>query len=700
MLTPYGTYPEPLELVHDYENRKLLVRNRFYEVEHDLSRGGAIAAIRYGQIGDRNILVEPMGSFVELSDATRAWPTPSSLAFPPPSPHTAFTDLNDAQPEVHTGGNGDELRLRFGGWLCNPEGRSCGVRYEFEYRYRWGHIRVHKQFLFPQSGLDVLRLCVQRFVLRPEFSHWGYRPSPETDTRSDPFWGHALGQWGRARPGTHYDNALETRFIPCYVANAEAGRQGLEWFSSDLLSEWSYQITGRAGTGWFRIAPRADIDGVEVEISPLCLPRGSFQVKRALDFHFYHGFPILSGRAPQPFLHRAFNRRHWPTDDEVGGWAHTGIRNVHFHHDGDGGNDGLFWRDGSYPPFPPSDMAEYDRVIAACKRHRIGVITYVSNKELYPTTEAFLQHGDEWARKADDRARVIHNYWRNFEFGGQMCLRSGWLDFQKQYIETILSHHALDGIYFDWNQALYCHNPAHLPSVPGSPNGSDMLGTYALSPVGHWDIDELLEITEWTRRRVGPEGLVIVHNSMFPCAATEDFADHVVSMEWGYGQLSKGTPRPDELPLEWNFMGARSRGVISGNGLIAGAPALLEDMVNLLCMVTGTTPWPAREGALRLYSSLKGLDGARYRFYDWRNTIVRLDHPAMASAVYATDGEAIALIANLSANTERAICRVNAENGGLARTASVRSSDAGLWPANEPFPIELKGCELRVLRIA
>jgi hypothetical protein len=48
---------------------------------------------------------------------------------------------------------------------------------------------------------------------------------------------------------------------------------------------------------------------------------------------------------------------------------------------------------------------------------------------------------------------------------------------------------------------------------------------------------------------------------------TENFANYVVAMEWGYEKWSKSVPKLQELPLEWDFVGARSRGVI-GYGLI------------------------------------------------------------------------------------------------------------------------------------
>ena len=63
---------------------------------------------------------------------------------------------------------------------------------------------------------------------------------------------------------------------------------------------------------------------------------------------------------------------------------------------------------------------------------------------------------------------------------------------------------------------------------------------------------------EWTRRRVGPGGLVIVHNTTTPMFATENFADYVVATEWGYRKWTDRAPDLQDLPLEWSLAGALS----------------------------------------------------------------------------------------------------------------------------------------------
>ncbi len=158
-----------------------------------------------------------------------------------------------------------------------------------------------------------------------------------------------------------------------------------------------------------------------------------------LTFDYYLGLPLLEGHALRPWFHSSFNRNRgdWVSTDQVQRWAQSGIQTVHCHNDGDYYDDGLFWRDGSYPPYP--DMEKYDRVIADCHKVGIRVATYFSNKELHPSTAQFQQHGTEWGRM-NRKGDLQHNFYKaNSEFGAQMCLRSGWLDSLKASVDRVLT---------------------------------------------------------------------------------------------------------------------------------------------------------------------------------------------------------------------------------------------------------------------
>jgi hypothetical protein len=281
-------------------------------------------------------------------------------------------------------------------------------------------------------------------------------------------------------------------------------------------------------------------------------------------------------------------------------------------------------------------MVGYDKVLKDCRQAGIRTATYFSNKELHPSTKEFQANGTAWGRM-NRKGDLQHNFFRGkSEFGAQMCLRSGWLDFLKHSIDRVLQNHPLDGVYYDWNVALFCSNPIH----EGKPNNA--------IAQGHWDMDELLDLMEWTRQRVGPKGVVIIHNTTTPMFALENFADYVVATEWGYGKWTNRAPDLRDLPLEWSLAGARSRGVISYGTLDAKAPSRLHRLFALEAFLGGVTPWPASPQTFELLPLFKSLGNMeQYRFADWRNDVVTLSDSRCASAIYSRPGEAYVLLANL-----------------------------------------------------
>ncbi len=381
-------------------------------------------------------------------------------------------------------------------------------------------------------------------------------------------------------------------------------------------------------------------------------------LKGAYVFDYYLGVPILEGHAHRRWLERSFapNRGTWVSEDDISQNAAQGIMTMTLHNDGDVNGDGLFWRDGSYPPYPPAEMKKMRQVIETCHKYRIKVLPYFSNHELHQSTEAFRAHGEEWARKPDDQGNLTPNYY----YGARMCLKSGWLEYFKSYVDTVLKHEPFDGVYYDWNVALFCNNPHHVGQTSNGVSGADGLATYAYSKTGHWDIDELLELMEWTRQRVGPDGLVALHNSQTPMFATENFADFVVGMEWGYAKLVNEMPRPEELPLEWNFVGARSRADIEYGTIAKNASAPIRALFYLTTLMTGTAPWPVSKEAAELFKVLEPIGKLeQYQFEDWRNRAIKLSGNNFLSAIYSRPNEAYVLLANMGTEARETLCRID-----------------------------------------
>lgn len=634
-----STWPQPYSVQRHDADGTISLRVPYYTITQDLKRGGAISSIRLTHGATSNLLLRPL--VARVVDANGEM----------------FSDLLDDAPRVTVDKNQLNPSVMVEGELKNARGASLGISVKTIYSYHWGYIRIHREFAVTDGQVSALEVCPAAMTVETNLSSFGYRDGLMEADGAPPF-SYGACHWGRVR--NEAQPAVESSFAPRYLMLADPGVEGLEWFASSDLSQWDRQINGRRGQAKFVLgAATNSAGGIAFSVSPFSNPRAAVILPGRLVFDFYIGLPLLEGHAFKPWFHTSFNRNRgkWVTAEEIKDWAATGIQDVHCHNDGDFYGDGLFWRDGVYPPYP--DMDKYDDVITECHKAGIRVTTYFSNKELNPGAKVFQEHGSEWARM-DQGGHLQHNaYNAKSEYGAQMCLRSGWLDYFKRSVDRVLSRHKLDGVYYDWNVALLCLNPQHEQRRAGQP------------AAGHWDIDELLDLMEWTRRRVGPHGLIIVHDTGAPMFATENFADDVVAHEWGYSKWTGRGPDLSDLPLEWSLVGARPRGVIS-YGMVDANAASLHRLFAVEALLSGVTPWPASPEAEALYpilNSIKGIPSCR--FADWRNRAVTLGAPRFGAAIYSRLREAWIVIGNLDES---------------ARQVSVK-----LHPDKLPFPLASVG---------
>ncbi len=650
------TWPQAYSVQRDDASGLLTLSTPYYTIQQDLKKGGAITRITLTHGKAANLLVRPLETRVRDENGT------------------VLSDLNDPAPTVVHRRDGRHEIVTVQSALKDQAGRAPGLQVKTTLEYRWGYLKIHKELLVP-AGIPAREVCPLSTVLAPNLTDYGYREGITEEEKAPPF-SFGSNRWAKLRLDEPSDQRLDTRYVPRSMIFADPGVEGLEWFVGSDLAQWDLQLTGSRGAGRCLLDRSQDPPGLALSVSPLWSPEKAVPVPSAIVFNFYISFPLIEGRAHAPWLHTTFNRNRgdWVSTEEIGRWAEKGIQTVHCHNDGDYYDDGLFWRDGAYPPYP--DMDRFDRVLSDCRRVGIRTATYFSNKELHPSTNEFQQHGDEWGRK-NRKGELRHNFYRpEREFGAQMCLRSGWLDFLKLSIDRVLKNHPLDGVYYDWNVALLCSNPLH--------EGGD-----GASPAkGHWDMDELLDLMEWTRRRVGMNGLVIVHNTTVPMYAVENFADYVVATEWGYRKWTDRAPDLEDLPLETSLAGAIPRGVISYGVLERNAPRRLHRLFAIEAFLNGATPWPASEETFALLPLLpKPLtDIGNCRFADWRNTAVTLSHARCAAAVYSKPGEAYLFLANLDAEPREVTCVLKPEKlpYPLARLTSAANLAATTASAGPP----------------
>jgi hypothetical protein len=647
-----SSWPQAYTLERDDPSGTLTLKTPFYRVLHDLRKGGVISSITLDHGSGSNLLAGPVQTFVRDAKGE------------------VYTDLREPRPQVTHRRDGLTEIVTVESGLRNDANRASGIQLKTVYEYHWGYLKIRREFVAPAKGVALLELGVLRAAVAPTLADYGYREG-RTEAEGAPPFSFGSCRWGRLRATS--DSPVTSEFIPRYVMLADPGVEGLEWFAGSDLSQWDLQLTGQRGRGRFALQRSTGPESIALTVSPFQDGTNTVTLAKTCVFDFYLAVPILDGRALPPWFHTSFNRNRgdWVSSAQVDQWADSGMQTVHCHNDGDYYGDGLFWRDGSYPPY--QDMGGFNKVIADCHRRGIRVATYFSNKELHPDTKEFQQHGQQWGRK-NRKGELQHNFFKGkSEFGAQMCLRSGWLDFLKMSIDRVLTNHPLDGVYYDWNVALLCCNGLH----EGKPAGE--------AAAGHWDIDELLKLMEWTRQRVGRQGLAIVHNTTTPMFATENFSSHVVANEWGYGKWKDKTPGLQDLPLEWSLVGARPRGVISYGQIDAQAPKRLHRVFALQALLGGVTPWPASAESFEFGSVLRPLgDFAEWRFADWRNRAVTLRGSQCGSAIYSRAGEAYVLVANFDASTQEVVCSVQPDKlpCPLSRlnSATVVSRTAGEKP--------------------
>jgi len=628
---PGSTWPQAYSVRRDEAAGVLSLRTPFYTVEHDLKKGGAISRITLTHGKAANLLLAPLETRVRNESGA------------------ALTDLKDSTPTItHRRAGLNEL-VTVESALVDPQGNASGLRVKSTFEYRWGYVKIHKEFVVPGAGFRARELCPVSTTLAASLTDYGYREGTTEEEGAPPF-SFGSNRWGKLRPGQPADRPLQTRHVPRSMIFVDPGVEGLEWFVGSDLSQWDLQLSGRRGQGLVQLQPSQSPPGLSFSVSPLWSTNAATPLTNLSAFDYYLAVPLLEGHAHRPWLHTSFNRNrgNWASPPEIQRWAEQGFQTVHCHNDGDYYDDGLFWRDGSYPPYP--DMARYDQVLQECQRVGIRTATYFSNKELHPSTREFQEHGAAWSRQ--NRAGALqHNFLRGTnEFGAQMCLRSGWLEFLKSSIDRVLRNHPLDGVYYDWNVALFCCNPLHEGKSAGA------------RAQGHWDMDELLDLMEWTRNRVGPRGLVIIHNTTTPMFAAENFADDIVATEWGYQKWTDRAPDLQDLPLEWSLAGARARGVISYGTIDSNAPKRLHKLFALEAFLGGVSPWPASAEAFDLARRLKPLgDLASYRFADWRSQAVSLSDRRCGAAIYSRPEAAYLLLANLEPNPREVTCVLHPE---------------------------------------
>jgi hypothetical protein len=130
------------------------------------------------------------------------------------------------------------------------------------------------------------------------------------------------------------------------------------------------------------------------------------------------------------------------------------------------------WRSGEYVPLNEADLR---RTIALCHKYGMKIIPYMTLVDLSHATEAWREHGEEWAIEPTTEYAKLPMDGRP-DLQTEMAYRNnderettlmcpgaeGWRTFWKQQVDRVIRDYDFDGIYFDfWYGRMACENARH-----------------------------------------------------------------------------------------------------------------------------------------------------------------------------------------------------------------------------------------------
>ncbi|MGH7143031.1 MAG: hypothetical protein ACREJ2_02720 [Planctomycetota bacterium] len=497
------------------------VRSGDWTIEHSARHGGAWSSVFLNNGSGRNLLVRPITSLIRFHVLK-----PDDMY----GGYTVYSEALDGKAQLRVAESSAGFPVVIAeGVYRNEKGEALPVGFRRSTEYReFGLIWSTLEIMSETGCEDVVHVRAFEAVLRPGLTDLYAREHPILLSSSDQC---SPGRF-YALPKDQTATVFSSRYTPLHMLAFERGVEGIEFFPSSDLAEWDCNIKPEPGLGLYQAHHGAE--GTTLEWDPYCLAfrRQKIRLQGTLRYRLGIGLPTLKPARQVhtgPF-HAALNSD-WASDAEIARLAKAGVKLLRFHNDFREG--GPFWHDGVYPPYDEAGMAELRRVIETAHRHGMKIVPYISLKELHPECSEYGPHHRAWMHMAAHSLDVIHTHMGSGEYGGLMCLKSGWLDSRKRSIETILGDLPWDGLYFDWCVAHPCCHPDH-----------------ARGP-WHSDMDEFLDFLLFCRRRVGEEGTLFMHLSGLPSLVAENMAD----LAFIYEDIGHGlVPLPGEFPAQCEFI--------------------------------------------------------------------------------------------------------------------------------------------------
>jgi len=618
----------------------------YWEITHSSSGGGAWSSIVFGRGSGKNLLARPASSMVRFAEAAPSGQGPKYSAYREANDHDATVDGSVTD-------DGGAL-VTAEGLYRDKRGNDVGLSFRRVTRYnRWGVAESELEITAPAEGPveGVVEVCGLDMVIRGGMDRAFVKHHAMLEA------GMAPGRGWLELPADTY----ACRYMPAHVIVFEEDVEGIELYGPSDPAEWD--VAGHEGAGLYELRPH-EKGGTYLALNAYCnaFRRVPVTLEGTTRLRVIFGLPFVKEReAVFNTVFHASAGSVWPPDEDIDAAAGAGLKLVRFHNDYR--EDGPFWHDGMYPPYDEAGMKELRRTVETAHRNGMRLVPYVSLKEFHPESPGYDENLDAWQRKEGLDGHVTHTYTGTGEFGGLMCMRSGWLDFRKRACDIMLTDIPWDGLYFDWTLFYSCCHDGHAKGW-------------------HHDTEEFLDFIVWARERVGDDGVLFTHCSSHPSLVLENVADIMfvgehdgafMPGEWHH-ECTFVPVTPRQLAV-WRF-GEPEASILRISGMLQGHPTCIS------------LPLSGPRRPERIATSKRMLDEMRlfageqlasYRFRRASDRPVETGSAQVYASLHYKPGAALVYVGNLSGRKASGSLKVDLSARGVA------AADVDLsWERLEP----------------
>ncbi|HOK80633.1 MAG TPA: DUF6259 domain-containing protein [bacterium] len=616
--------------------------------ENEKEKGGTISEIVFKHGTQKNILIEPLSSMILLKEGNN---------------YNRYYESECKNPEIMIEEK-ETIVLTSCGTYTRKNGQRTNIKYTTTYHYKdYGLVSITLELNFLNPVKNIISLSILKFSVCGSLNTAGYIPYAQSGFHPSSF---EKVIWKEFVQTPYYNNALlMEKFRPAYFCIIQRRVEGIEIFSPDIIEDNSF-FNNKENTGFYQARYQDIKNIVEIEFSPY----GEWQLPVSMKkgkylFSYFLGLPFSKGEnvVHRPYFHASIDSR-WPNEKQLDILAKSGVKLIRLHNDYR--EDGPFWHDGCYPPYDKENMKKMDWVIEQVHKRGMKIVPYFSLKELHPDAPEYKKSGRIWKRTIDRKYSMIHNYAGTGEFGAQMCLCSGWKEFRKKSIDTVLKKHSFDGVYYDWVASLHCNNPAHY-------NGKQ-----------HTDIEQLIDLIFWTRKRVGPNGIVFLHLSGVPVMVIENTADIVYTHE----DLPWLAPYPGDFSPESDFAGITGHQITTCN---LCTDSEKEKFFTLSCFLEGLWVCPRNisdnDPVIKEMKKFSQYDLTSYQFQPASEKPVHITSTNIYASLYWKKDSALIYVANLSNQKTSGNLHANFTLKNWTSTTQVRIKSPYLMEKTDAFTV-------------